>query len=266
MAQAQHLIEALKGALKTQGTTYAQVAKALKLSEASIKRCFSQGTFTLERLEQICGLMGMEISDLAELAAEAKPPFTSLTPEQEEALLGDPKLLLITFLVLSHWQFEDIVKSYELSEHEAIRLLSRLDRLGMIDLLPGNRIKLLTARNFSWRKDGPMQQFFEKEVLRDFLRSRFDAPREDMKFVGGLLSWASLERVQQGLERLAKEFDELVAADATLPLEERFSCAAVLAARPWVFAHFARLERQRDPVHAARKLREAETARPPVRR
>src|SRR5690242_881731 len=201
MAQSAQLIEALKGALKAQGRTYADVARSLKLSEASIKRCFSEQSFTLERLEQICSLAGMEISDLVELAAEQKPPFTSLTPEQEEALLHDPKLLLMTFLVLSHWQFEDILKSYQLTEHEAIQLLSRLDRLGLIDLLPGNRIRLLTARNFSWRKDGPMQQFFEREVLRDFLGSRFGAPREEMKFVGGLLSWASLERIQLGMER-----------------------------------------------------------------
>src|SRR5579864_8616015 len=111
MAQALQLVSALKAALKTQGKTYAEVARALKLSEASVKRCFSQGSFTLERLEQICEVAGLEISDLMELAVESKPPFTSLTPEQEEALLHDPKLLLITFLVLSHWQFDDIVKS-----------------------------------------------------------------------------------------------------------------------------------------------------------
>lgn len=255
MAQSVQLVEALKGALKAQGKTYADVAKALKLSEASIKRWFSRNAFTLEQLEQICALAGLEISDLVELAAESKPPFTSLTTEQEEALLKDPKLLLMTFLALSHWQFEDIIRSYQLTEHEAIQLLSRLDRLGLIDLLPGNRIKLLTARNFSWRKDGPMQQFFEREVLRDFLASRFSAPRETMKFTGGLLSWASLERIQQGMERLAREFNELVAADAKLPLDERYSCATVMAARPWVFSHFSRLEKPRDAVHASRAER-----------
>ena len=259
MAQSVQLVDALKAALKQQGKTYADVARALKLSEASIKRCFSQGSFTLERLEAICGVAGLEISDLVEIAAEQKPPFTSLTPEQEDALLAEPKLLLMTFLALSHWQFDDIIKSYQLTEYEAIQLLSRLDRLGLIDLLPGNRIKLLTARNFSWRKDGPMQQYFEREVLKDFLASRFGAEREEMQFVGGLLSTASLERLQQGIQRLAREFNELVTADSTLPPEKRFSCAALFAARPWVFSHFARLERPRSQLHerrAARRVRD----------
>lgn len=255
MAQSTQLIDALKGALKAQGKTYADVAQALDLSEASVKRCFSQQNFTLERLEAVCQVAGMEISDLVELAQEKTPPFTSLTPEQEEALLNEPKLLLVTFLVLSQWQFDDIVKSYQLTEHDVIQLLSRLDRLGMIDLLPGNRIKLLTARNFSWRKDGPLQKYFEEQVLRDFLASNFNGSREAMNFTGGLLSWASLQRIQQGMERLAREFNELVAADSALPLDERFSCAALFAARPWVFSHFARLERPQDPVHQSRQVR-----------
>lgn len=244
MAQSVQLIQALKAALRTRHTTYADLARVLGLSEASIKRCFSRGTFTLERLERICGVIGLEISDLVELAQERRPAFTSLTPQQEEALIQDPRLLLVTFLVLSHWRFDDIVRGFQIDRHDAVRLLSRLDRLGMIDLLPGNRIKLRTTRNFSWRKEGPVQRFFEKEVLRDFLGSRFDAAGERMHFVGGLLSSASLERVQQGMERVAREFDELVEADAVLPLDERHSSAALLAARPWVFSHFAKLERR----------------------
>lgn len=178
--------------------------------------------------------------------------------------MSDPKLLLVTFLVLSQWQFNEIIECFDVSEHEAIRLLSRLDRLGMIDLLPNNRIKLRTARNFSWRKDGPMQQFFEKEVLRDFLHSRFNGPHEDMKFVGGLLSLSSLERVQQGMQRLAKEFNELVEADASLPLTERFSCAAVLAARPWVFSHFMRLEQSHMSARPMNKTSQQTANRVPL--
>ncbi|HET7306385.1 MAG TPA: helix-turn-helix transcriptional regulator [Gammaproteobacteria bacterium] len=248
MAQAARLIATLKSALRMRGMTYADVARALNLSEASIKRCFARGTFTLDRLERICALIDLQISDLVELDNEAKPTFTSLTPEQEVALLQDDKLLLITFLVLNRWRFEDIVKAHRISEHEAIRLLSRLDRLGMIDLLPGNRIRLRTAHNFSWRKDGPVQRFFEREVLPDFLASRFAGPREDLKFAGGLLSRRSLEAFRQGIERLAREFNELVEADAALPLKERFSCGALLAIRPWVFSHFARLERSGTPA------------------
>lgn len=243
MAQTAQLIEALKQALKAAKLTYADVASGLGVSEATVKRMFSKGDFTLHRLEQVCGVLQLEVSDLAELATEASELFSSLTPAQEEALLADPRLMLLAFLVLSHWQFADIVQTFNVSEHEAIQLLAKLDRLGMIDLLPGNRIKLLTARNFNWRKDGPVQQFFEKEVLRDFLHTHFHGEREDLKFVAGLLSANSLQRIQQSVMNLVREFDELVEADRAIPFEDRHSCAALLCSRPWEFSRFASLRR-----------------------
>lgn len=243
MAQAKDLAAALKVALKAQRLTYAGVAKGLDISEASVKRLFASGNFTIKRLEQICALLHMEISDLSDLAVEQTPRFTALTPEQEEALLKSTKLLLITYLVLSHWRFEEIVAEFNISEPEAIGLLAQLDRLGLIQLLPGNRIKLLTTPNFTWRKDGPVQQFLEKTVLPEYLRTSFRATGENMKFVGGLLSRVSLQRFQQSVDKLAREFDELVEEDARLPLSERHSCAALLAIRPWEFSQFAKFKR-----------------------
>lgn len=253
MAQTAQLIEALKQALKAAKLTYADVARGLDVSEATVKRMFSKEDFSLQRLEQVCGLLQLEVSDLAELATEPAEPFTSLTSAQEEALLGNPKLMLMTFLVLSHWQFADIVQTFEVSEHEAIQLLARLDRLGMIDLLPGNRIKLLTARNFSWRKDGPVQHFFERQVLQDFLNSHFRAEHEDMRFVAGLLSMNSLGRIQQSIMNLAREFDELVEADKSIPFKDRRSCAALLCSRPWEFSQFTSLRRAAKTATSANR-------------
>lgn len=244
MAQAKDLIAALKAALKAEHLTYRQVAKRLRISEASVKRLFATGRFSLHRLESICALVNLEVSDLAELAIEHMPKFTMLTPAQEAALLKDRKLLLVTYLVLSHWRYEEIVETFDIDAHEAIRILAELDRLRFIQLLPGNRIKLLTTRNFSWRPEGEVQRFFEKEVLPEFLSTGFRHEGERMQFVGGLLSQPSLERFQASLEKIAREFDELVEADARLPLEQRHSTAALLAARPWEYSQFARFKRR----------------------
>jgi len=247
VAQSSELIHALKAALKSEGLTYADVAKGLKLSEATVKRLFARGGFTLARLEAVCGLINIEVSDLAELAVERTPLAGTLTPEQEEALVEDPKLLLMTFLVLSHWRFAEIVTAFAVTEHEAVRLLARLDRLRLIHLLPGNRIKLRTSRNFSWRKEGPVQALFAQRVVPEFLAAALRSRDYGTRFVGGLLSEASLQRYRQSLERLAREFDELVEQDGRLPLERRHSCATLLAALPWEFSEFARLKRGGKP-------------------
>ena len=56
MSQTDQLLDALKRVLRERGLTYADAAGALELSEASVKRLFSQRQFTLERVERLCEL------------------------------------------------------------------------------------------------------------------------------------------------------------------------------------------------------------------
>ena len=64
MAQTSTLLIALKKSLKAHGYTYADVAKHIGLTQASIKRLFSEENISLQRLDQICQMMDLEISDL----------------------------------------------------------------------------------------------------------------------------------------------------------------------------------------------------------
>lgn len=244
MAQIALLVTELKRYLKAQGITYAKLGRELNLSESSVKRMFARRAFSLQRFEQILNLVGLEIADLVEMVDERREFLTELTPEQEDALLADPKLLLMTYLLVNGWTLPAITSTFAIDEHEAERLLIRLHRARIIELLPFNRVKLLTARNFTWRKDGPVHRFFMREVQREFLDSSFAGPGEHLRFVAGLLSRASLERLTQSIDRLAREFDELARRDASLPAAERRSCSAVFALRPWEFSMFAALRRK----------------------
>jgi hypothetical protein len=245
MAQVGLLVAELKRHLKAEGITYAALGRQLDLSESSVKRLFARQTFSVQRLEQICNLVGLEISDLVALMNERREFLTELTPEQEDALLADPKLLLMMYLLINGWPLGAITSTFAIDAPEAERLLIRLHRARIIELLPLNRVKLLTSRNFTWRKNGPVQRFFTREVQREFLDSTFAAAGEHFRFVAGLLSAASLAQLQQSLDRVAREFDELVRRDTALPLSERRSSSAVLALRPWEFSAFAALRRQR---------------------
>jgi len=243
MAQMTLLVQELKRFLRGQGITYADIARRLGLSESSIKRMFSKQTFTLKRFEQICDSVGIEISDLIDFMNDRREYLTVLTPEQEQALLANPKLLLMTYLLINGWKLDEITTHFLIEEDEAERLLIHLHRAKIVELLPFNRVKLLTARNFTWRKDGPVQKFFANQVQREFLDSSFDGKDEQLRFVGGTLSPASLTQMQQSIGRIAREFDELSRRDSTLPLGERNGCSAVFAIRPWEFSVFADLRR-----------------------
>ena len=62
MVQTAQLISVLKQFLKRHGFSYRDVARRLNLSEASVKRLFSDHHFSLSRLDNVCQMMGMEIS------------------------------------------------------------------------------------------------------------------------------------------------------------------------------------------------------------
>jgi len=234
MAQTQALVSALKQVLKSRHVTYAQLARRLGMSEASIKRVFSKGAFTLERLDRICGLLGIAITDLARMVEHEAERVSQLSLEQEREIVSDPKLMLVAVHALNHWTLEEVVAHYTISKTECIRLLARLDRLRIIDLLPNNRIRVIVGRNFSWRPDGPFQRHFRDQLEADFFASRFDGRGERLAFVSGMLSRNSNAVVQQHMRRLEAEFTELHNQDATLPLDERFGTSLLIAVRPWV--------------------------------
>ena len=62
------LVETMKKVLKARGMTYADLALALHVSTATVKRQFSQRTFTLERLEEILKVLEIDFYELARMS------------------------------------------------------------------------------------------------------------------------------------------------------------------------------------------------------
>jgi len=243
MSQATVLMEVLRTALRQRKLTYAHVAKDLRLSESSVKRMFAQQNMALDRLERICALMNLEIADLLELTRHAQGRITELTEEQELELVSDPKLLVVGVLATSQWSVAKILENYRLSESELIKMLRRLERMKVIDLLPDKRIKVRLPRNFSWRRSGPIQRFFEERVQKQFFDSSFLGQSELRISVHGSLSYHSIELLQQRMKKIAEEFDALTDEDRQLDHDKREGTTLVVAIRPWELSLFTELRR-----------------------
>jgi transcriptional regulator with XRE-family HTH domain len=236
------LIAELKRTLREQGLTYAQVARELKLSLPTIKRMFSREDFTLRRFERICDLAGCSLADIAARAHERSTPVRQLTLAQEKQIVSDPKLLLVTWLVLNRATLEQIVRDYRLTEREVLAQFIRLDRLKVIELQPGNRARLLISRHFSWRPGGPVQRYIYEKMLQDFLSSNFAGPDEEFWFHGSQLSDASMEALKRALHAAARECAVIVDGEKAATRDRR-GAAFVLALRRWSYSGFAPFER-----------------------
>jgi transcriptional regulator with XRE-family HTH domain len=245
MSASATLIDALKQSLRAQGITYAKLARGLGVSEASVKRMFSRRDFTLKRLDKVLELAGVELGELTRpISGEAKL-ISRMTPQQERTIISDKKVMLMALCALNQMPLEKIMASYQLSEPECVRLLVRLDKLGIIRLLPGNRYRLLLSRTFSWLPDGPMQQYFKAQAQADYFRSRFDGPDELMLFVIGRLGRASREVALSRLRKIAAEFAQMHNDDSRQPPKDRVGVTMLLAIRPWESSAFSELRRRK---------------------
>lgn len=243
-------IEVLKKALKQHGYTYADVAAHLGLSEASVKKMFAGQHFTLRRFDRICGMMGMDLIDLVRLFDANRQRITHLTLAQEKELVRDSKLLLVALLARNHWSFDDILHRFDLSREELYGLIARLEKVRLLELHPGDRIRMLIDENFRWLAHGPIEQLFKKQLMSQFLADGFDAHHDTHLFLHGALTTNALESLNHKLEMLAHEFSELLKESNARPVHERRGVGLFVAMRQWE-PTFMQRHRKDGPAAAA---------------
>ena len=228
MSTTADLIAALKKELKAAQMTYADLARQLNLAESSVKRMLARGDMPLSRIDAICRTLRLDFAELARRVAEAQPLLKELTLEQEKAVVADEKLLLVSICVLSQWTLEQMTGAYRLTEAECVKCLAQLDRIGIIDLKPGNRYRLKLAKAF---------------VALDYYSGGFDGPAEGLLLVHGSVSRSLAPVFLERLQRVAQDFAQQHLADQKLPEAAREGYTLVLAMRRWEFDAFMRLRR-----------------------
>jgi transcriptional regulator with XRE-family HTH domain len=242
MSSSQRLVAALKRALKQRGITYADVASAIDLSEASVKRCFAANDFSLERLESIAHLVDMDLIELAR-AAEADVEFVQqITLEQEAELVADQQLLLTAYLLLNGWTPQLITTHYQIDELPMVRLLARLDRMKLIELLPANRVRLRTAPGFRWHDQGPIIRYFNSVVRDAFIAQQHQD--DYTRFVPGMITDSTAKWLREKLEKLANDFADQLKKESQQPVAERQGVSLLLSFKAWELPAFAQLRRK----------------------
>lgn len=247
MSQIRQVSLTLKHLLRQKQITYKDIAIRLDMSEANIKRIFSSQNFTLERLEQICDIVQISLSDLFMISQKQTPQISQLTVEQENELLADPKLLLLAICVRDGWTFQEIINYYDIDKHQCIQLMARLDKLKIIDLLPNNHYKSLIAQDFRWIPGGPLEAFIEKEVIGKFIKPEHNEAWLFRFYLRGRYSQTSIDILKRRLNQLTQEAATLNQEDAELPLNQRQHVGLLLAMRPWEPSLFENM--RRDKAH-----------------
>ncbi|MBT8098664.1 MAG: helix-turn-helix transcriptional regulator [Gammaproteobacteria bacterium] len=243
MTSSSRIVEALKRALKARGLTYRALAVRLDLSESAVKHMFSTGNFSLRRLDEVCDVLELDIGDLIDLSDSQQQKIEQLSEEYELELMSDMRLLLVAYCLLNYWTVDEIVARYEITPEQALKYLRRLDRMKFIELQPGDRVRLLLANNFSWRKNGAIEKFFRSRVQNEFFSHHFQDDDSVRIVKNGMLTRKSVLQLIDKLQATGDLFDDTSRDERKLPVTERHGTTMVLAIRKWFFEGFRELER-----------------------
>ena len=243
MATSARIIDALKRQLKLRGLTYKALAKSLGLSESAVKHMFSTGNFSLRRLDELCAILEIDIGDLVTISESLDPRIEQLSAEHEKEMVSDARLLLIAYCLLNHWTFDEIIGRYDISPEDGLKYLRRLDRMKVIELQPGDRVRLLIANNFGWRKNGAIEKFFRNRVQTEFFSHDFADDASIRIVKSGMLSRKSQMQLIEKMKATGEHFDDLNWDERRMPAADRHGTTMVLAIRHWFFPAFRELER-----------------------
>jgi len=249
MNETKNLLDTLKRCLRARGVTYHKLGRALGLSESSVKRLFADESFTLARLERVCGALDMSVGDLVRMAAgtrEAQTTF-SLTLEQERTLASDASLLALFYLLLNGRSVEAAERRLGLNARVMRTLLGRLAEARLVEIDSKRNVSLHARLPIAWRPDGPVRKLYERQVRAEFLQGAFAAHNEALTFHSAELSPASVRVLLRKIDKLAADFADLAALDVHVPARDKTSVALLLACKPWVFSMFSAYRAKANP-------------------
>lgn len=227
------LVEEIKKELKKRGMTYAHLGESVGLSEAAVKRAFALRNFSLRRLDQICEAVGIDFAELVMAARRNEEPNEQMSTEVEEALAADPTLLLTLYLILLKRKPTSIKSELGISKERLYRLTRELERLGLVDVLPGETVRPKIRKTVRWRDDGPLAERYGPRIMRVFFSSKFKGASEHQDFLTGVLTPESFKVLKRKLVELFRQFDELSDLDSRGNNERTEGFWFYCGIRPW---------------------------------
>ena len=249
MSQSIALIQQLKKAVKQSGRSYTDLAKSLDCSVSNVKRMFSLEKMTIERFDEICQIIGIDMAEivLQMRGKEVIPKVLSKT--QELAILNDRSLFVYFYLLTRDWSPKLIAERFNVKTEIHNKVLVSLEKLGILDYLPNEKVRFRIDKRIQWKAGTPIFDSLFGQVSKEFLDFQFASNDSFFCFLTGEFSERSAALMHKKSEDYARDISQIIAIDNALPKGKTVAAAAMLAMRPWVFSVLQNWDgHSRDPV------------------
>jgi len=240
------VFEILKSVLRARKFTYAELARRLDLSEPTVKRIFAEKDCKLSRITEICDVLDLSLADVTAQASRIEVRPIELGDRIEAQLAEDRPAFHLFLLLRDGMTAEAIMTHYHLDQSDMFVLARRLEKIGLIEVMPMGRIRLLEDRPIRFRRDGPLHRTLVK-LNMDFIQEAY--LRADTDMSGFLtqsrrISQTTARHLMDRLRDLNKELSDLARKDQlTLPGDALHTYKLSLAWSPVSFSTLLDLDR-----------------------
>jgi transcriptional regulator with XRE-family HTH domain len=229
---AKALLSVLRRQLRQQGWTTARIAEELNVGPATVQRWLGNRGLTLDKLETLAGLCGLSLADLTRLSEKPPPELRQeLTPAQERALSKDVFLGFLFVALLSGEDWRSVGEDLDISPRAVEAGLQRLERLALIDRLPGGRVRPTIDRFLVWRRPH-MRALFERRMKPQFMSMDFSS--EDAVYATETIKLSAVGAAQLAelIEKFRRDVQDLAARDRETSILPRKWHGVLCALRP----------------------------------
>ncbi len=226
------MVGLLRRELRHGGWTARRLAEEFRISEATAKRWLAGKGLTLDKIERLAGLCGLGIAELAREAEHAQPGLTrELTLAQERELARDVFLSFLFMTIVGGISPQEIAEDLGVPVPSMEIALAKLERLALIDRLPGGRVRSLVDRSVLFRKS-PMRALFEARMKPNFLAIDFSAADAVYASEVMKLSEAGAAMLAELIEQHRRDVQALAERDRDTALLTRKWYGLLCAMRP----------------------------------
>ena len=196
------VLRVLKSKFRSTGWTQSYFAAQLDISVPTLKRWFRGEGVSVGQLCELMEALDVSWRELAELIPDTSTPKYTYTLAQEKLFVKTSGALALFEKIRHGGSLHQIQKSSDISTISMNKLLVKLEKVGLIDRLSENKIKLKVVGEPRWISKGPLSKHFLESGMEEFLDISKNKNRS-LKF--------SIHNLNQSdKELVAKKIDDLM--------------------------------------------------------
>lgn len=198
------LQDVIRHELRIRSWSYRDLATAVGVAEVTIKRWMTADDLSLQRVIAIAGALDLTPLELLERADRGRERSFVLDEQTERALVAEPQVHVVWDALRLGHSPAAVAEHYGIDGGDWLRVLGRLESLGLAELHPGGRLRFLHHGIHNWLREGPLWVRYQAhlvEEVREALTGSVPSVVQAATRVVGPDFWAEAEEELLALAR-----------------------------------------------------------------